>query len=35
LPKLTLTDIEHFGGWRTAQNKHFNDGGTFDEIYRR
>ena len=24
-----------FGGWRKAQARHFNDGGTFDEIYAR
>lgn len=28
-----LTIDEHFGGWREAQQKHFNDGGVFDEIY--
>lgn len=28
-----LTIDEHFGGWKEAQQKHFNDGGVFDEIY--
>ena len=33
-PKLKLVTIADFGGWRSAQKKHFNDGGTFDEIYQ-
>jgi sulfate/thiosulfate transport system substrate-binding protein len=33
LPKLSMVDIDHFGGWRTAQKTHFNDGGVFDQIY--
>jgi sulfate transport system substrate-binding protein len=24
---------ELFGGWSKAQEKHFNDGGIFDQIY--
>jgi sulfate transport system substrate-binding protein len=33
-PKVKLFMIdEQFGGWRTAQKKHFNDGGMFDQIY--
>ena len=32
-PKLQLITIDEFGGWRTAQAKHFNDGGVFDTIY--
>jgi ABC-type sulfate transport system substrate-binding protein len=24
-----------FGGWQKAQKTHFDDGGTFDQIYRR
>ena len=33
-PKLTLITIdEAFGGWRKAQQTHFADGGTFDQIY--
>jgi len=28
-----LTIDEDFGGWKTAQAKHFEDGGTFDQIY--
>jgi sulfate/thiosulfate transport system substrate-binding protein len=34
-PKLELVSIDtSFGGWATAQKKHFADGGIFDEIYR-
>ena len=33
--KLTLFTIdEAFGGWNSAQTTHFNDGGTFDQIYK-
>lgn len=32
-PTLELVSIEDFGGWKKAQATHFNDGGTFDEIY--
>ena len=33
-PKVNLFTIDEvFGGWRTAQKKHFEDKGTFDEIY--
>lgn len=32
-PTLELVSIEDFGGWQEAQATHFNDGGTFDEIY--
>ena len=33
-PPLTLFTIDDtFGGWRAAQKTHFNDGGTFDQIY--
>lgn len=28
-----VTVDEEFGGWQKAQETHFNDGGTFDEIY--
>lgn len=35
-PKINLVTIdERFGGWKEAQNVHFNDGGTFDEIYAK
>ncbi|WP_336784809.1 sulfate ABC transporter substrate-binding protein [Paenibacillus sp. MMO-177] len=30
---LQLMTIDDFGGWKTAQEKHFNDGGIFDKIY--
>ena len=33
-PKVELLTIDGaFGGWRKAQNDHFNDGGVFDSIY--
>jgi len=32
-PKVRLTTIADFGGWKEAQKKHFDDGGTFDQIY--
>jgi sulfate/thiosulfate transport system substrate-binding protein len=31
--KVNLITIADFGGWRTAQATHFNDGGVFDSIY--
>jgi sulfate/thiosulfate transport system substrate-binding protein len=34
-PKLDLVTIDGlFGGWQSAQKKHFEDGGTFDQIYQ-
>ena len=30
-----VTIDEDFGGWTKAQTTHFNDGGTFDEIYQQ
>ena len=34
LPKLPLVTIDaDFGGWVKAQKEHFDDGGTFDQIY--
>lgn len=32
---ITLTDINHFGGWNEAGKKHFTDGGIFDGIYEK
>lgn len=33
-PALELLTIDdHFGGWKEAQNKHFSEGGVFDQIY--
>jgi sulfate transport system substrate-binding protein len=33
-PKLDLVTIDQvFGGWQKAQKTHFEDGGTFDQIY--
>jgi sulfate/thiosulfate-binding protein len=35
-PQLKLFTIdEAFGGWRKAQKAHFDDGGTFDQIYAK
>jgi len=31
-PTIDLVDIEHFGGWKLAQQEHFSTGGVFDEI---
>ena len=33
-PKLDLSNINEFGGWRRVQAQHFADGGIFDKIYR-
>ncbi|HEX3045879.1 MAG TPA: sulfate ABC transporter substrate-binding protein [Bacillota bacterium] len=34
-PKIKLITIDDaFGGWRKAQKTHFEDGGTFDQIYQ-
>ena len=33
-PKLDLITIADFGGWKAAQERHFNDGGVFDQIYK-
>ncbi len=30
-----VTVDDTFGGWKKAQETHFNDGGTFDEIYQQ
>ena len=32
---ITLTTIEHFGGWSSAQQVYFADGGVFDQIYEK
>ena len=35
-PKIELFTIdESFGGWENAQQKHFSDGGVFDQIYAK
>jgi sulfate/thiosulfate-binding protein len=35
-PKINLVTIDkEFGGWAKAQKIHFDDGGTFDQIYQR
>jgi sulfate transport system substrate-binding protein len=34
-PRLALFTVDEvFGGWQKAQKKHFDEGGTFDRIYR-
>jgi len=33
-PKIELTSIAQFGGWKTAQPKFFGEGGVFDQIYK-
>ena len=30
---IDLTNIDHFGGWSTASEKHFADDGVFDSFY--
>ena len=32
-PKIRMFTINNFGGWKAVQKMHFDDGGTFDEIY--
>jgi len=35
-PKINLVKIDEvFGGWKKAQKTHFDDGGTFDQIYAK
>ncbi|WP_448203478.1 sulfate ABC transporter substrate-binding protein [Azospirillum sp. sgz302134] len=35
-PNIRLVTIDQpFGGWRAAQEKHFSDGGVFDQIYQK
>ncbi|NDF12268.1 MAG: sulfate ABC transporter substrate-binding protein [Proteobacteria bacterium] len=34
-PKSELISIADFGGWKAAQKKHFDDGGVFDQIYKK
>jgi sulfate transport system substrate-binding protein len=34
LPAITLVTVDQaFDGWATAQKRHFDDGGTFDQLY--
>lgn len=33
--KLELVTISDFGGWKKAQQTHFDDGGFFDQIYQK
>jgi sulfate transport system substrate-binding protein len=34
-PTLTLFTVKDFGGWESVQQKHFADGGIFDQIYMK
>jgi sulfate/thiosulfate-binding protein len=34
-PKIELTTIAQFGGWKSAQPKFFGEGGVFDQIYAK
>lgn len=34
-PAIDLVTINSFGGWKKAQEAHFNDGGIYDQIYKR
>ncbi|OOR19265.1 MULTISPECIES: sulfate ABC transporter substrate-binding protein [Bacillus cereus group] len=35
-PKVQLFTVDElFGGWKKAQEKHFNDGGVFDQMYKK
>ena len=33
-PKIELVTVEDYGGWKKVQEKHFSDGGVFDQIYQ-
>lgn len=32
-PEIRMLKVEDFGGWKAVQKMHFDDGGTFDQIY--
>jgi sulfate transport system substrate-binding protein len=32
---VDLTEISHFGSWADVAQKHFSDGGIFDQIYEK
>ena len=34
-PDVKMVTIADFGGWAKAQEKHFADGGLFDQIYAK
>jgi sulfate/thiosulfate transport system substrate-binding protein len=34
-PAVDVVDIAYFGGWKAAQQKHFDDGGMFDRISKK
>jgi len=34
-PVIKTLNISDFGGWKTVQEKHFSDGGIFDQIYSK
>jgi sulfate transport system substrate-binding protein len=33
-PAVEMFTVEEFGGWRRAHQRHFADGGTFDQVYQ-
>ena len=33
IPDVDMVTIDAFGGWTAATEKHFVDGGVFDQIY--
>lgn len=33
-PKIELATVDQYGGWKKVQEKHFSDGGVFDQIYQ-
>ncbi len=34
-PTIKMLSINEFGGWKEVQKTHFDDGGTFDRIYKK
>ena len=34
-PTLTLLNVKDFGGWKAVEEKHFAEGGIFDQIYMK
>ena len=34
-PKIKMVNINDFGGWKNAQKSHFDDEGSFDQIYAK
>jgi sulfate transport system substrate-binding protein len=34
-PKVTMLTVRDFGGWEAVRKKHFEEGATFDQIFKR